>query len=72
MSIDQLRSTVARMEAGMRADPAAAALMRVYELVAVRFDADLEAERDALLSRGAALMLVAELLEISKRSAAEN
>ena len=61
MSLDQLRESVARMEE--RLLPAATDDVReAYERVVPRFHEDLVEERDALLSRGAALMLIQQLL----------
>ena len=52
----ELRETIARMEARLRAEP----LFGDYERICARFEADLEDERDVLLSRAAALMLLQE------------
>ena len=60
----ELRATVERMEAKLhaRSDVASAGLAETYERVARRFDHDLADPRDVLLSRGAALMLIQELV----------
>jgi NAD(P)-dependent dehydrogenase (short-subunit alcohol dehydrogenase family) len=57
---DELRATVERMEARLRSadNEAAARLLSGYEALLPRFSADLQDERDELLSRGAALMLI--------------
>jgi hypothetical protein len=54
----QLRETVERMEERLRTH----ALFPVYERLIERFEADLEDERDVLLSRAAVLMLLQEAL----------
>jgi hypothetical protein len=53
----ELRETVARMESRLRVHP----LFPVYERLIERFEADLPAERDVLLSRAAVLMLLQEV-----------
>jgi hypothetical protein len=60
MSLDGLRANVAEMEARLlgRDDR----LRRAYERAAARFHEDLAEERDALLARGAALMLIEQLV----------
>ena len=57
-----IRETVDRMERRLAADDdeRTARLMAAYERLIPRFEADLGDERDVLLSRGAALMLVRE------------
>jgi hypothetical protein len=57
-SIAELQPTVDQMEQRLRADPEAAVMMRVYDDLTARFEADLEDERVRLLSRSAALMLI--------------
>jgi hypothetical protein len=59
---EDLRETVTRMEARLRnsADPFARDLMAVYDSLLARFAADLASERDELLTRGGALMLIQE------------
>jgi hypothetical protein len=52
----ELRETVERMEARLRAHP----LFPDYERLRERFTADLADERDVLLSRAAVLMLLQE------------
>jgi hypothetical protein len=53
----ELRDTVARMEAQLSGHP----LFGAYERLSERFSADLEGERDVLVSRGAVLMLLREI-----------
>jgi hypothetical protein len=52
----ELRETIERMEARLRAHP----LFPVYERLSERFASDLADERDVLLSRAAVLMLLQE------------
>jgi hypothetical protein len=56
--LDELRETVEHMEQSLAASPDAGELMAAYEEVRTRFAADLDDERDELLSRGGALMLI--------------
>ena len=56
----ELRETVERMEARLRGT--AGALMQAYDSLVPRFRADLE-ERDELVARSAALMLVQAVAE---------
>jgi hypothetical protein len=56
--LDELRETVEHMEQSLAASPDAGELMAAYEEVRARFAADLDDERDELLSRGGALMLI--------------
>jgi hypothetical protein len=51
-----LRATLLRMEERLRAHP----LFPVYERLIPRFENDLAAEREVLLSRAAVLMLLQE------------
>ena len=60
MSIDALRGAVATMEAQLL--PLDDRLHEAYERLVPRFQEDLVEERDALLSRGAALMLIQQLV----------
>jgi hypothetical protein len=55
----ELRATVTRMEERLRSD--GDSLMDVYEALRPRFRVDLDDERDELLARSAALMLIQEL-----------
>lgn len=57
---EELRETVERMEARLR--DTAGGLMDAYDSLVPRFQADLD-ERDALLARSAALMLVQAVAE---------
>jgi hypothetical protein len=50
----ELRGTVARMEGRLGGEP----LFPVYERLVERFGADLDDERDVLLSRAAVLMFL--------------
>ena len=52
----ELRETVARMEERLRTH----SLFPVYERLSERFAADLDDDRDVLLSRAAVLMLLQE------------
>lgn len=62
-SLDDLKATVLRMEQRLNAlkDARIEELMRAYRELLPRFEQDLEDERDRLLSRGAALMLVQQV-----------
>ena len=60
VSVDGLRAMVEEMESQLRADERANSLMAAYERLVLRLATDLNDERDRLLSRGAALMLVHE------------
>ncbi len=64
VSVEELRDTVARMESRLRLrnDALAAQLLKAYDDVVTRFKADLEDERDQLLSRGGALMVIQQVL----------
>jgi len=55
----ELRATVARMEERLRAN--ADALIEAYDALVPRFRADLVEERDQLLARSAALMLIQQV-----------
>lgn len=63
-TIDELRVTVERLETRLHAfaDPLAFELLAAYDALTPVFAADLGDERDALLSRGAALMLIQQVL----------
>ena len=63
VGVEELRETVSRMERelGKLSDALPVALLRAYSRLKLRFAADLADERDELLSRGAALMLVQEV-----------
>ena len=63
----ELRETVERMEARLRRHP----LFPDYERLLERFEADLADERDVLLSRAAALMLLQEAASDAGRSPGE-
>jgi hypothetical protein len=58
--LQELRETVDRMERRLSEsrDPQVQRLLRAYESLMPRFERDLMDERDVLISRGAALMLV--------------
>jgi hypothetical protein len=60
----QLRETVRRMERhlGDEGDELLQGLMKAYRDLIPRFERDLADERDILLSRGAALMLIQEMV----------
>jgi hypothetical protein len=64
VSIEELRETVERMEARLAGfdDDLARALLAAYQALAPVFAADLRDERDELLSRAAALMLIQQAL----------
>jgi hypothetical protein len=59
----ELRETIERMEARLVGQP----LFPVYQRLSERFAADLAAERDVLLSRAAALMLLQEASDADRR-----
>ena len=63
-SLQELRETVQRMEErlGWRDDELSRRLMVAYSELVPRFADDLRNERDELLSRGGALMLIQQLL----------
>jgi hypothetical protein len=63
-SIEELRTTVERMEVRLATfdDALAYELLASYRALAPVFAADLRDERDELLSRGAALMLIQHVL----------
>ncbi|WP_141506789.1 hypothetical protein [Rhizobium phaseoli] len=54
----ELRSTIDRMENVYRSHEEASALFNAYEKLCQRFEQDLADERDVLLSKGAALMMI--------------
>ena len=72
MSVDQLREAVSTMERVLAGDETGAQLLRVYHEVAANAFADLDEERDRLLSRAAALMLIEQLVAVSRSGAAES
>jgi hypothetical protein len=63
-SIEELRTTVERMEARLAAfdDALAYELLAAYRTLTPLFASDLDDERDELVSRGAALMLIQQVL----------
>jgi predicted enzyme related to lactoylglutathione lyase len=70
-SLDELKATVARMEAGalQHRDPSQVEPWRLYQELAARFEADLGASsRDALLAKSAALMLLQALAQARSRA----
>ena len=54
----ELMSTIVRLEQRYRRDDNATALFAVYEKLCERFEEDLTEERDVLLSKAAALMVI--------------
>lgn len=60
VTLDEISLTVLRMEDRLDQveDPSIRALMAAYRQLIPRFAADLDDQRDQLLSRGGALMLV--------------
>ncbi|MBI3286873.1 MAG: hypothetical protein HYZ68_02370 [Chloroflexi bacterium] len=64
VGIFELRDTVQRMERSIRArdEKLAQELMAAYDELVSRFTADFQDERDELLSRGGALMLIQQVL----------
>jgi hypothetical protein len=65
VSVSELRDTVTRMEERFRhrGDSLTVRLMAAYDKLIPRFRSDLNDERDELLSRGGALMLIQEVSE---------
>lgn len=65
VTLDELRATVFRMEQRLEAleSPGIHALMRHYAELLPRFQQDLVDERDQLLYRGGALMLIQQVWE---------
>lgn len=59
----ELSSTIDRMEDIYRRHGEAGALFDAYEKLCQRFERDLADERDVLLSKGAALMMIKYWLE---------
>lgn len=59
----ELSSTIDRMEGVYRRREEASALFDAYEKLSQRFERDLADERDVLLSKGAALMMIKYWLE---------
>lgn len=59
----ELNSTIDRMENAYRRHGEASALFDAYEKLCKRFEQDLADERDVLLSKGAALMMIKYWLE---------
>ncbi|MDF0694995.1 hypothetical protein PYR71_00420 [Rhizobium sp. MC63] len=58
-----MSSTIDRMEDVYRRHEEASALFDAYEKLSQRFERDLADERDVLLSKGAALMMIKYWLE---------
>ncbi|MBB4576213.1 hypothetical protein [Rhizobium lentis] len=58
-----MSSTIDRMEGVYRRREEASALFDAYEKLSQRFERDLADERDVLLSKGAALMMIKYWLE---------
>lgn len=63
----ELRETIERMEGRLRGHP----LFPAYERLVHRFRADLQNERDVLLSRAGVLMLLQETASDAERSRGE-
>lgn len=63
VTLDEISLTVLRMEDRLDQveDPSIRALMAAYRQLLPRFEADLDDQRDQLLSRGGALMLVQQV-----------
>jgi hypothetical protein len=61
LSFDDLKATVERMEQRFDSDPSLSDLMAAYHMVSLRFRDDLANDREVLLSRGAALMLIQQI-----------
>jgi hypothetical protein len=59
-SLEEIRATVTRMEAKLSASASARTrdLLALYRPLVPRFEHDLKAERDVLLSRAGVLMLI--------------
>jgi hypothetical protein len=64
ISVHELHETVERMERRLRSrdDRLSRTLMAAYDALVPRFADDLKNEKDELLSRGGALMLIQQLL----------
>lgn len=64
VTTSELEQTITRMESRLqqRRDERCAELLAVYEALCRRFASDLKSEREELLSRGGALMLIQELV----------
>jgi hypothetical protein len=56
--IEELTTTITRMEGRFDADPRAAEMMQRYRSLCLRFDEDLDEPGDVLLCRSAALMMI--------------
>ena len=65
VSVSELRATVTRMEERFRQrrDTLTVRLLTAYDKLVPRFRSDLNDERDELLSRGGALMLIQEAVD---------
>lgn len=74
VSISELRETVERMEGRLRkqTDILSVRLMAAYDALMPRFRSDLKDERDELLSRGGALMLIQQILYNMEKSNRDN
>jgi hypothetical protein len=64
-TIAELRSTIVRMEGRYRRRDEAELLFDVYEKLGERFEQDLADERDLLLSKAAAMMMIKYWVEQS-------
>ncbi|MGG7576636.1 hypothetical protein [Rhizobium sp. Nf11,1] len=57
-TVDELKSTITRLESRYRGHDEARALFEVYEKLCERFEQDLADERDLLLNKAAAMMMI--------------
>ncbi|MBX4919806.1 hypothetical protein HJA76_08795 [Rhizobium bangladeshense] len=62
-TVDELKSTIVRLESRYRESDGAGALFELYEKLCRRFEQDLADERDLLLSRAAAMMMIKYWIE---------
>lgn len=57
-TVDELKSTIVRLESNYRRHDEAGALFEIYQKLCECFEQDLADERDLLLSKGAAMMMI--------------
>ncbi|WP_245296704.1 hypothetical protein [Rhizobium bangladeshense] len=66
-TVNELKSTIARLESRYRGHNDAGALFEPYEMLCRRFERDLADERDRLLSKAAAMMMIKYSIEQERR-----